>query len=57
MNKIVLHQELHALADPMRKEVSIVRKKIDLANRELKPLGLTCQKKVKTSKLSFQNYF
>lgn len=57
MNKIVLHQELHALADPMRKEVSIVRKKIDLANRDLKPLGLTCQKKVKHQNYPFQNYF
>lgn len=33
--------------DPMRKEVAIVRKRIDLLDRELKPLGLSCQKKVK----------
>lgn len=39
-------QELEALADPMRKEVSLVRKKIDAVNKELKPLGHTCQKKV-----------
>ncbi|KAI3411442.1 RAB6-interacting golgin [Psidium guajava] len=37
--------ELEALTDPMRKEVGIVRKKIDIINRELKPLGLSCQKK------------
>ena len=30
----------------MRKEVAIVRKKIDMANRDLKPLGQSCQKKV-----------
>lgn len=39
-------QELEGLADPMRKEVSQVRKKIDSINKELKPLGHTCQKKV-----------
>jgi hypothetical protein len=31
----------------MRKEVSMVRKRIDTVNRELKPLGLSCQKKVR----------
>lgn len=31
----------------MRKEVSVVRKKIDSVNKELKPLGMTCQKKVR----------
>jgi hypothetical protein len=31
----------------MRKEVSLVRKKIDTVNKELKPLGHTCQKKVR----------
>lgn len=41
------HQELEALADPMRKEVALVRKRIDSVNKELKPLGHTCQKKVK----------
>ncbi|KAL2345192.1 hypothetical protein Fmac_006477 [Flemingia macrophylla] len=39
------YQELEALADPMRKEVALVRKKIDSINKELKPLGHTCQKK------------
>ncbi|CAI0398215.1 unnamed protein product [Linum tenue] len=37
--------ELEALADPLRKEVSMVRKRIDAVNKELKPLGLSCQKK------------
>lgn len=31
----------------MRKEVALVRKKIDSVNKELKPLGHTVQKKVK----------
>ncbi|KAL8152906.1 hypothetical protein V2J09_010666 [Rumex salicifolius] len=39
--------ELEALADPMRKEVTSVGKKIDCINRELKPLGLIVQKKEK----------
>lgn len=30
----------------MGKEVAVVRKRIDLVSRELKPLGQTCQKKV-----------
>ena len=40
-------QELEGLSDPMRKDVSQVRKKIDAINKELKPLGHTCQKKEK----------
>lgn len=34
----------------MKKEVSLVRKKIDSINKELKPLGQTCQKKEKEYK-------
>lgn len=30
----------------MRKEVSVIRKRIDTVNKELKPLGQSCQKKV-----------
>lgn len=41
----VIREELETLADPMRKEVAHLRKKIDAVNKELKPLGLTCQKK------------
>lgn len=40
-----IREELDALSDPMKKEVSVVRKKIDSVNKELKPLGQTCQKK------------
>ncbi|CAN1353630.1 hypothetical protein LINPERPRIM_LOCUS43191 [Linum perenne] len=39
--------ELETLADPMRKEVGVVRKRIDTVNKELKPLGTTVQKKEK----------
>ncbi|KAF8396446.1 hypothetical protein HHK36_018065 [Tetracentron sinense] len=45
-----IREELEALADPMRKEVATVRKKIDIVNRDLKPLGQSCQKKEKEYK-------
>ncbi|KAM7532291.1 hypothetical protein LguiB_035701 [Lonicera macranthoides] len=38
-------EELEVLGDPMRKEVATVRKRIDVANRELKSLTQNCQKK------------
>ncbi|MCD7467467.1 hypothetical protein HAX54_004915 [Datura stramonium] len=41
----IIREELEALADPMKKEVQMVRKRIDAVNKELKPLGQTCQKK------------
>ncbi|XP_024989976.1 uncharacterized protein LOC112524415 [Cynara cardunculus var. scolymus] len=40
-------EELEILTDPMRKEVATVRKKIDTANREVRSLGQSCQKKEK----------
>ncbi|KAG4967470.1 hypothetical protein HKD37_12G033523 [Glycine soja] len=40
-----IREELEGLTDPLRKEVAIVRKKIDSVNKELKPLGQTCQRK------------
>ncbi|KAK1310997.1 hypothetical protein QJS10_CPA08g01557 [Acorus calamus] len=42
-----IREELEGLADPTRKEVSALRKKIDAVNRELKPLGQSCHKKEK----------
>ncbi|KAH7542006.1 uncharacterized protein LOC107410524 [Ziziphus jujuba] len=45
-----IREELEALTDPMRKDVAMVRKKIDMVNKELKPLGLSCQKKEKEYK-------
>lgn len=41
----LIREELEGLADPMRKDVSVVRKRIDQVNKELKPLGQSCQKK------------
>lgn len=41
-----IRQELEAMADPTRKEVAAVRRKIDAINRDLKPLGQNCLKKV-----------
>lgn len=61
--KLVLHfvkmyQELEVFADPMRKEVSTVRRRLDLANRELKSLAQICQKKVRfLSSLLFIDHF
>ncbi|KAJ8440581.1 hypothetical protein Cgig2_028710 [Carnegiea gigantea] len=45
-----IREELEALQDPMKKEVALVRKRIDTVNRELRPLGITCQKKEKEYK-------
>ncbi|CAF1921990.1 unnamed protein product [Brassica napus] len=41
----LIREELEGLAEPMRKEVALARKKIDSVNKELKPLGHTVQKK------------
>ncbi|XP_041025035.1 ankyrin repeat domain-containing protein 30A-like isoform X1 [Juglans microcarpa x Juglans regia] len=51
-----IREELEALADPMRKEVASVRKKIDAVNKELKPLGHTCQKKEKEYKEALEAF-
>ncbi|KAI3837323.1 hypothetical protein MKW92_020568 [Papaver armeniacum] len=45
-----IREELETLTDPTMKEVATVRKKIDIVNKELKPLGQTCQKKEKEYK-------
>ncbi|KAA8539169.1 hypothetical protein F0562_025861 [Nyssa sinensis] len=49
-------EELEVLTDPTRKEVAIVRKKIDMANRELKSLGQSCQKKEKEYKEALEAF-
>ncbi|KAH6762224.1 transcriptional activator [Perilla frutescens var. hirtella] len=51
-----IREELDALADPMKKEVSVVRKKIDSVNKELKPLGQTCQKKEREYKEALEAF-
>ncbi|XP_047332812.1 uncharacterized protein PF3D7_1120000-like [Impatiens glandulifera] len=45
-----IREEVEALTDPMRKDLSIIRKKIDIVNRDIKPLALNCQKKEKEYK-------
>ncbi|XP_016468150.1 uncharacterized protein LOC107790708 [Nicotiana tabacum] len=45
-----IREKLESFVDPAGKEVTIVRKKIDLVNRELKPLGQSCQRKEKEYK-------
>ncbi|KAG6437265.1 hypothetical protein SASPL_102177 [Salvia splendens] len=52
----VIREELDALSDPMKKEVSGVRKKIDSINKELKPLGQTCQKKEREYKEALEAF-
>ncbi|KAL3642667.1 hypothetical protein CASFOL_013482 [Castilleja foliolosa] len=51
-----IREELEALADPMKKEVSVVRKRIDSVNKELKPLGQTCQKKEREYKEALESF-
>ncbi|OIT20191.1 PREDICTED: uncharacterized protein LOC109220522 [Nicotiana attenuata] len=52
----IIREELEALADPKKKDVQIVRKKIDAVNKELKPLGQTCQKKEKEYKEALEAF-
>ncbi|KAM7256846.1 hypothetical protein ACFE04_012587 [Oxalis oulophora] len=40
-----IRQELEALTDPMGKDVTLIRKKVDNLNKELKSLGQNCMKK------------
>lgn len=35
------------MSDPTRREVETIRKRIDKVNRQLKPLGKNCLKKVR----------
>ncbi|KAI4341957.1 hypothetical protein MLD38_026625 [Melastoma candidum] len=51
-----IREELEALGDPMRKDVSLVRKKIDTVNKELKLLGHSCQKKEKEYKEALEAF-
>ncbi|XP_061355077.1 uncharacterized protein LOC133299616 isoform X1 [Gastrolobium bilobum] len=48
--------ELEGLSDPLRKEVAVVRKKIDSVNKELKPLGQTCQRKEREYKEALEAF-
>ncbi|KAG8488594.1 hypothetical protein CXB51_016517 [Gossypium anomalum] len=51
-----IREELDDLVDPMRKDVAILRKRIDTINREMKPLGQTCQKKEKEYKEALEAF-
>ncbi|XP_031478486.1 uncharacterized protein LOC116249508 [Nymphaea colorata] len=51
-----IKEELDALTDPTRKEVSSIRKKIDSVSRELKPLAQACVKKEKEYKDALEAY-
>ncbi|KAJ0238938.1 RAB6-interacting golgin [Hirschfeldia incana] len=51
-----IREELEALTDPMRKEVSAIRKRVDAINRELKPLGQSCQRKEREFKEALEAY-
>ncbi|KAJ0255263.1 RAB6-interacting golgin [Hirschfeldia incana] len=49
-------EELEIMGDPMRKEVGMVRKKIDMANRDIKSLSQSCQKKEKEYKETLEAF-
>ncbi|XP_051143484.1 uncharacterized protein LOC127259911 [Andrographis paniculata] len=49
-------EELEVFTDPMRKEVSVVRKKLDTANNDIKSLTLICQKKEKEYKEAMEAF-
>ncbi|KNA20858.1 hypothetical protein SOVF_048600 [Spinacia oleracea] len=51
-----IREELEALDDPKRKEVAYVRKRIDTINKELRPLGFTCQKKEREYKEALEAF-
>ncbi|KAG5583081.1 hypothetical protein H5410_053708 [Solanum commersonii] len=52
----IIREELETLADPMKKDVQTVRKRIDVVNKELKPLGQICQKKEKEYKEALEAF-
>ncbi|XP_062186177.1 uncharacterized protein LOC133889732 [Phragmites australis] len=51
-----IRQELERMADPTRKEVESLQKRIDTVNRRLKPLGKSCVKKEKEYKEVLEAY-
>ncbi|KAJ0480497.1 putative RAB6-interacting golgin [Helianthus annuus] len=51
-----IRKELEALDDPWREEVTTVRKKIDLVNKELKPLAQSCYKKEREYMEALESY-
>nr|CAD1842531.1 unnamed protein product [Ananas comosus var. bracteatus] len=55
-SKLDIVQELEVMADPTRKEVAAIRKKIDVVNREMKPLRQSCLKKEKEYKEALEAF-
>ncbi|KAL6634239.1 hypothetical protein ACP70R_026910 [Stipagrostis hirtigluma subsp. patula] len=51
-----IRQELEVMADPTRREVEAIRKRVDKLNRQLKPLGKACLKKEKEYKMCLEAY-
>ncbi|CAD6261032.1 unnamed protein product [Miscanthus lutarioriparius] len=51
-----IRQELEGMADPTRKEVESIRKRMDTVNRQLKPLSKSCVKKEKEYKEVLEAY-
>ncbi|KAG6414787.1 hypothetical protein SASPL_122161 [Salvia splendens] len=43
----LIQSELDSVTDPMRKEVAAICKKVEIVNRDVKILGINCQKKEK----------
>ncbi|KAF7001664.1 unnamed protein product [Triticum aestivum] len=51
-----IRQELEGMADPTRKEVESIQRRIDTVNRQLKPLSKSCVKKEKEYKEILEAY-
>ncbi|XP_057805735.1 uncharacterized protein LOC131020738 [Salvia miltiorrhiza] len=51
-----IHGELESVTDPMRKEVAAICKRVELVNRDVKSLGVHCQKKEKEYKESVEAF-
>lgn len=53
---IAILQELEGLEDPTKQEVAEIRKKIEVVDRELRPLKQICEKKEKELKEALETY-
>ncbi|KAK6156305.1 hypothetical protein DH2020_010553 [Rehmannia glutinosa] len=49
-------EELEVFTDPMRKDVTTVRRRLDTTNRDLKSLAQICQKKEKEYKEAMEAF-
>lgn len=53
---LLIHGELDSLTDPMRKEVAVICKRVELINRDVKLFGVNCQKKEKEYKEAIEAF-